>query len=529
MRPSFRRLFCLSLLLFLFAACTQAEGELSTPTETSSALVSTVTLPATSAQPIIPTRKPTLTASPTRTPMPTLTPGPTMTPFPTRTATHEMTATPWPTPTPWPTLTPILESNFTPTLDVSSFVTRTPAPAAQCPVENPELIPNFEPPTFTSEAVYKFFDDGLDFLNSGGTRQAFIAWYQSHYKHADRLIQEIDVTGDGVPDLLVTESNSLMAYLCEGGQYRLTGLVGETYHFNQPAIVNVQDMNLDGVAEVIAIAGDLRIRIVSVIEWDGNKFQTLNPDLSLYFPHVCSDLLGESWAYAIDTDHNGTLELVLKQGIPIWTEYSDGLPWRKETRTCAWNGTMFVHTHTEYAPPEYRFQAVQDGDRAMSAGEYDIALDLYQQTIFNVELDWWTEERWHYEFQAHINDSLYKPTPLPSLLPDPAEYFYLAAYARFRIMLIHLLRGYLSDAEIVYNTLQEKFPAGQPGAEFAEMAALFWNEYKISSDMGLSCAAAIQYISNYPDILTTYLGDYYHGAQSPTYNPPDVCPFTSSP
>jgi hypothetical protein len=38
------------------------------------------------------------------------------------------------------------------------------------------------------------------------------------------------------------------------------------------------------------------------------------------------------------------------------------------------------------------------------------------------------------------------------------------------------------------------------------------------------CAAAIQYAVEHPEILTP-LGSDYHGAQSHTYVPADVCPF----
>jgi hypothetical protein len=241
-------------------------------------------------------------------------------------------------------------------------------------------------------------------------------------------------------------------------------------------------------------------------------------------------LYGTSWAYAIDTDGNGTLELVLKQDIPILSEYSMFLPWRKEERTCMWDGGAFVLTHVELSPPEYRFQAVQDGDRASLAGEYDKALELYQQAIFSDKLDWWTFERRVHEIGVYGQEFVIKPTPIPSLLPDPLEYPNLAAYARFRILLLHLLRGYLPEAQTVYATLQEKFPAGQPGHAYAELAAAFWDEYQASQSMGLACGKAIEYATAHPVEILAYLGnsDYsetYFGQQSLDYQPEDVCPF----
>ncbi len=359
----------------------------------------------------------------------------------------------------------------------------------------------------------------LEFLNLGGTQQAVITAYKLRDTQADeRFIRQADVTGDGVPELLFTEPGTLNVFYCENGKYLLQTPLTETYHFNIPVITYVMDLNMDGVNELVIFSGDDRFRDIDIFEWDIISFRYLMDE-----GRICSSLMGPSTFKFSDNDSNGIKELILLQTIPIWTEYTDGLPWREETRTCTWDGNHYTPTKIDYSPPEYRFQAVQDGDRAMNVGDFDKALDLYQQAIFNVDLDWWSLDRKIYEIQIAQGETTF-PTPVP----DTNEYYFLAAYARFRIMLIHLMRGHQSDAEVVFNTLQEKFPTGQPGYEFAEMAVQFWNEYQISSDMGLSCSAAIQYAANHTDILT-YLGGDYHGDQSLSYEPPDICPFTSTP
>jgi hypothetical protein len=194
-----------------------------------------------------------------------------------------------------------------------------------------------------------------------------------------------------------------------------------------------------------------------------------------------------------------------------------------------WNGEAFAFYRTEYARPQFRFQAVQDADQATRWAEYDNALDLYQQAIFSDKLDWWTQERRAYEqilwdSRWYAGSLTPTPTPLPFPTSDPNEYPNLAAYSRYRIMLLHLLRGYLPEAKIVYETLQEKFPADQPGHEFAEMATEFWNEYQTSHDIGQACNQSVEYARSHSEILT-YLGSDYHGWQSHEYAPEDVCPF----
>ncbi len=115
-------------------------------------------------------------------------------------------------------------------------------------------------------------------------------------------------------------------------------------------------------------------------------------------------------------------------------------------------------------------------------------------------------------------------TPLPLDILDITEYPRLAAYAYYRIMLLHLVQGYESDATVVYTTLGEKFGSDPYARPYVEMASAFWEAYQSTQRMYDGCAAAIQYAAEHPEILIP-LGSDYHGAQSHTYVPADVCPF----
>jgi len=390
------------------------------------------------------------------------------------------------------------------------------------------MVPVFEYSSYTSETVAGFRQQVRDFLNAGGTRQTVVVAYRQHNSWVTRgsVIQEKDITGDGVLDLLLTDSNTMYAFVCQNGQYQVNILIGETYHFEQPVIVDIKDMNLDGVPEIIAAAGDARIKIITVHEWDGSEFQSLIQDMVGSWPQTCSDLLGSSWVYAQDMDDNGTLELVLKQGIPIGPEYGMGLPWRKETRTCTWNGNAFVLTQIEIdTPPEYRFQAVQDGDRATRAGEYDQALSLYQQAVRSVSLQGWTQALRNYQQEIDLF-----PTPQPTPMPDPAEYDNLAAYAHFRTLLLYVVQGDVPEAKVIHDTLQQKYFEGQIGHAYAEMATTFWNEYQTEKNIGQACAKAIEYSIKHPVETLSYLGNgeyaiMYFGDQSLEYKPEDLCTF----
>jgi hypothetical protein len=152
-------------------------------------------------------------------------------------------------------------------------------------------------------------------------------------------------------------------------------------------------------------------------------------------------------------------------------------------------------------------------------GEFSRALVLYQDAIFSDKLDWWSKER----FES-ARDSIINFTTPTVIAPDSTEYHRLAAYAYYRIMLIHLVQGHESDATTVYNTLQEKFGNDPYGHPYVEMATAFWDAYQSTHKMYAGCAAAIEYAAEHPDILIP-LGSDYHGAQSHQYKPEDVCPF----
>lgn len=447
--------------------------------------------------------------TPAATAIPIATIPPTETPSPLPTYTAFPTETPSPSITPLPTI-----PTFTPTFDASTIVTVTPAAKAECPKEDPQM-------SFVSGT--KVYDPGFskeikEFLNAGGSRRAVVTSYQRLHKWADNsVIQENDVTGDEIPELLFTEPGFLSAYTCNNGQYETVVLLGETYHFTQPIIVDIQDLNRNGLVEIIAMEGDARVSIVSIFEWDGSSFKNLIPDFNTMY--------GSSQVEALDANGDGVLELILKQGIPIWSEYYEGLPWRKENRTFGWDGQQFALQRIEFASPEYRFQAIQDADAAILQDDLDTALTLYQEAINNNQLHSFSSEifwnlRANIEAQQGPN-----PAPSPTSVPsDNSEYPRLAAYAYYRIILLHIVQGKEQEADLAYQTLQQKFDNDPYGRPYSELATEFLHAYQSTHKMYDGCAATIQYAAKHPEILIP-LGSDYHGWQSHTYVPADVCPF----
>ena len=339
-----------------------------------------------------------------------------------------------------------------------------------------------------------------------------------------------DLTNDGIPELAMV-AKVFYIFGCQDGEYQIlyeqTDVDG---YLSSYYVTHILDGNRNGVPEITMITGWLSQggHFYRIIEWNGGQFFNLLVSDSPEYPES-----GEIFVEATgdvsfdDIDDDWIKEMVVYRGIPVWETYTMGIPWRHETKYYKWNGRHYTFHRLEFDEPQYRFQAVQDGDRFAYLGDYDEALEMYQKVIFDDELEWWSPERQaqleHEWIYRHGTDSR-TPTVTPPV-PDNDEYYYLVAYSRYRIMVLHISRGWLDEAQIVYNTLQDKFPEGQAGSPFAEMATAFWNKYQEAQDIEQACSQAVAYASTHPEILF-YLGAEHHGlVHSVWYEPEYVCPF----
>lgn len=448
------------------------------------------------------------------------------------------TITPTTTQTPTSTITPLpIIPTFTPTFDVSTIVTVTPAEKAVCPKEDTTLTPNFPYCNAYSCEDASYHEQVLEFLNAGGTHKSIFNAFPNppSFPESGALVSK-DFTNDGIPELVYSTSfNGLFIFGCANGRYTVLGNI-EQIKFSYE-ILSAKDLNGDGVPEfVIADRDTGGAKGLSIYSWNGREFQSM---IMILWGTEAIDVLAMDSVNEIvfrNTNNNGKIEIWMRGGITHRIDfYASGLPWREETKRLSWNGSHFTLSYIEYALPEYRFQALQDADRETIYGRFDKALTYYLETIFNDKLDWWSKERKEFESYNKINsyiDSISSgmsetPTPYPTLAvvsPDPAEYPRLAAYAYYRIMLLYLAQRQEAEAASTYETLQSTFGNDPYAAPYVEMASAFWGAYQSTQRMYDGCAAAIQYAVEHPEILVP-LGSHYHGWQAKIYEPADVCPF----
>ena len=439
-----------------------------------------------------------------------------------------------------PTLVPAQTGTPYPTFEVKNVKTHLPFQPAQCPSENPnwKLATNISRDTTSPSDLAKIVQHELE---SGASFSQVKQETEKALQITD-LLEIADLTGDSITELVIPQIYNTVVISCENGDYKTildysTALDGG---LSGPSIFAVKDMNLNGTPDVVlaysATTGGNTV--VDILEWDGIQFNSLiqanhgenSSDTSplakaLYWYsesfHNWSDSYAsntpvmEGYADIVikDVDKNGTKELILADNGPgHWDTLFNFGPWRGKQVIFKWDGIHYLYSSLEIDPPIFRFQAVQDADRLFLIGEYDRALKLYQDVIFSDKLEWWSPEKMVFIRDSYFAKANGDATPIPPQSNND-EYLSLSAYARFRILLHHISRGWISDANTAYTTLIENFPKGTTGYQFADMATILWSEYEKTNSLEQSCLPVIDYVKSYPEILSP-LGNDEHGFQS---------------
>ncbi len=387
----------------------------------------------------------------------------------------------------------------------------------------------------------------LDYLNARGSAEGLkqalgvltIPVGSSPSKINSNIIVS-DVTGDLTPDVVMDlivlpagddaflPYGAVFVYACSEGRFLSSfkadlSYIGVGASLAYDGIRAVSDMNLNGVPEIIFSFVDNCgthlncTRPFRIVEWDGMEFKDLIHGRHLYTGEIYTSAYVYNGDGVIrDTNGDGYLELTLTNGIEHY--YPDSGPDRERTEIWAWNGSAFTLVRWEHTPPVYRIHAVWDGDDASRFGAYTRALAFYQQAIFDEKLLGWSAgQYWRPASETWFWQD-YTPPP-----PDPDERSRLSAYARYRILLLHTVQGNLLEAQVVYDTLQQKYPVGSIGDQYAALATVFWETYNTSPSLAAACNKAVAHADAHAKEILSPLGyDVYYQR---SYTPEDICPF----
>jgi len=368
-------------------------------------------------------------------------------------------------------------------------------------------------------------DTLLKFLNDGGK---FIS---------SSSVISSDLTHDGVDEYIISveyyvqpedisSTGNIFILGCTNGRYRNL-LTIRTLYEEPPEVIKIIDMNLDGVLEIVF--GELSCHYCSsiwVYEWNGYEFQSLIKSGTDFGMRDVATIIGLGKVEIFDTDGNGTLEIRLTT---LRSGFGDEVlmgPWRSEIYTYMWDGEYFSLYSLDYSAPEYRFQAVQDGDRESLKRDYKDALIYYNEAITSSSLRSWSKD---IQYQIWTQDTAEKMgTQTPTMLPpNQMEYNQLVAYAYYRIMVNYSLQREDQKAIKILNLLKTKYPITNPGYPYTEIAMEYWSEFQNNNDIGKSCTKVIEYASKHPEILSPISGPE-SSFWNRQYKPADMCPFRGS-
>jgi len=211
-----------------------------------------------------------------------------------------------------------------------------------------------------------------------------------------------------------------------------------------------------------------------------------------------------------DADADGRLDMVIVLSVDRALASGGSQVLRRQI--WSWDGSHFSRAGTYYSPkPKYRIEAVMLGDIAFANDDTGEALALYQQAVFDESLLGWSQG--------------YDPQGTSLLTPDPDERVRLAAYARYRIMLLHAALGHEAEAEVLYISLQQRFPVGSAGFPYAELATQFRKELAEEGWVFGACDRAEAYAARNEDLVLTPLGPDYYGEYGLSYGADDICPW----
>jgi len=351
----------------------------------------------------------------------------------------------------------------------------------------------------TSAFEYTSPQSFRDFMNTGGSLTALQSGFNAQVQKKDRLrdghIAIEDLTGDGQAEVIISailETGSLWQILgCDTGQY-------------QP-LVNITDPDKLYLRFVVDLNGNKLPEIVGyrqvqkdntqwfeffVREWNGHQIvdrmdSTRFDEIGSRLPDDITDwqrMIPNATATTRDTNGDGLYELVITGGLITPVPTCETRFERQFTEIWAWNGKSYQMAERVYIPPIYRFQRAADGDLAFALQQYDSALKAYQDVLFDANLFAHNQYLPQFEYCKGISSTS------DTTLADEQDL--LAAYARWRILLINTIQNSPDAMQVVYQTLQEKFPIDKPGHSYAAIASAFRDEYQASQNLNAACDAA---------------------------------------
>jgi tetratricopeptide (TPR) repeat protein len=413
----------------------------------------------------------------------------------------------------FPGLTPVTPATSIPADSEPQVAVPTPLPATTATLpaapgptittSDPVCVPPGELRALEAVGFGEYPQAILAYLNRGATPEALDkALADAGVGNVPLAVVAADLTGDGVRDIVVSIFNprseaivppgKAMIYVCTSGQFTLAYNEDSGRGFGVPHIWYVQDLDADGAAEVVLSQATCGAHTcfddLEVLGWDGGTFTNRleGETLDLPYPDVRVE----------DPDGDGIYELAVVAG--GFGSVGAG-PQREITRRWSLdqaNGRWIAQADTQGAS-NFRIHILHDAEAAARAGAYEQALALYQRVVTDPTLDEWAD-------------------------PE-TERANLAAYARFKQVVVYTILGQADFAGIALDELQAAYPEDSRQDAYVLLAEAFYTGWE-SGSVEAGCAAAAAYAGEHTEAVLAPLGPGAFGYGNPELIPADMCP-----
>jgi hypothetical protein len=320
---------------------------------------------------------------------------------------------------------------------------------------------------------------------------------------AEDQVTAVDLTGDGAEEVIlalarpeaqaIIRPGVLLVFGCSAGKYINLYREGDAdAELFDPAVelIRIADVNLDDLPDVAYVlrtcGAHTCFEQLKILGWDGTQLVSLmGGTLDLPYPTYHLEL--------------GQIEAISGGIGSVGAE-----PQRGYAEIWTWNGDVFTVTETIYEPAVYRYHALLDGDRALRAGDYLTATEMYKRVIEDDALE---------SFEGFISQ------------PDEVdERAFLTAFARWRLLLTDLQMGDVEGTQAEFDRLQTDYPPGAVGHEIFKMAQLFWGASMQGQDIVQGCSEVVAAGERFAPVLEFFNNNY--GYANPWWEPRDLCPVT---
>ncbi len=305
-----------------------------------------------------------------------------------------------------------------------------------------------------------------------------------------------DLTGDGEQEMIyalivarpdqVVPEGLLVVFSCQ------SGAVVQIYRYeagegNGLELITTEDLTKDGVADLVfsqyTCGAHTCWHTPNVWSWQSRDFV---------------NRMGGPFQYPYPTYAVEDARLVVSSA----GQGSVGAgPQRMTTTTLAWDGSVITVTEESTADPVYRYHALLDGDRALSAGDIAKAEALFRSVIEDDGLDQWG-----------------------ALVSAEDERLWLKALAWWRLMIVYASAGDTEAMDSAYAVIAQTDPS-VAGAPVQVLAEWFQRSFARDGDWVAACTYALGAPES-GDVLDFLNG---FGYANPVYETADLCPSLAYP